>query len=159
MDDLMGVGKVVWGLASEDRHSLRGDKPQAWIEVRATACEREDIMDALRHGLYYSTTGPKIHDISITETHVTVKSSNARQISFSSMPWLSKKVDAREGEWLTEASVEVDQLGSTRRLEAVMDELVGKGELTARKQISSHVRIEVSDGTGGFAWSNPIPLP
>lgn len=58
------------------------------------------------------------------------------------MPWLSEKVDSSEGEWFTEARVE----------------LVGKGELVVRKEIFLHARIEMSDGAGGFAGSNPIPV-
>lgn len=61
LDDLMAVGKPVWGVASDDRHAIDAIGPRAWVEVKADANERGIILEAMRQGRYYSATGPKIH--------------------------------------------------------------------------------------------------
>ena len=157
LDDLMATGKIIWGLASDDLHSLR--EPSSRIEVRAAERTREGILSAMRDGLYYSTTGPAIHDIAVTETEVTVRCSGAKRVIFSSLPWLSRKVEASNGDLLTRASAELEALGSSRRLESFMEDLLTKGLVSASRKIVPHVRIEVHDEFGGVAWSNPIPLP
>ena len=155
-DDLLSVGKIVWGLASDDLHRIRNIGPQAWVEVKAKTNSRIDILAAMRDGFYYSTTGPQIHDISFSETHITVKCSEAKHITFSSLPWLSKKVMAGEDEFITEASVELYSIGSSQKIEEVMEWLVENQRLTAKKDLKPNVRIEIEDGNGRFAWSNPI---
>lgn len=155
-DDLLGVGKIVWGLASDDLHRIRNIGPQAWVEVKAKSNSRVDILAAMRDGFYYSTTGPQIHDISLSDTHITVKCSEVKQITFSSLPWLSKKVMANEDELITEASVELYSIGSSQKIEEAMRWLVENQRLTEKKELKSNVRIEIEDDNGKFAWSNPI---
>jgi hypothetical protein len=159
MDDLMAVGKIVGGLATDDRHAIDDIGPQAWIEVKAESNDRNNILKAMEKGLYYSSTGGKIHDISITDTHVRVKCSEAQCVTFSTLPWLSARVDADDQGPLTEVEVELDAIGSSQRIEMFNRHLIEKGMQSAPKEIRSHVRVEVDDGEGGFAWSNPLPLP
>lgn len=159
MDDLMAVGKILWGLATDDRHAIDDTGPQAWIEVKAESKDRNTILMAMKKGLYYSTTGVKIHDISITDTHVRVKCSEAQRVTFSTLPWLSAKVDADDQGPMTEAAVELDAIGSSQMIELFNRQLIDKGMQSAPKEIRPHVRIEIDDGQGGFAWSNPLPLP
>jgi hypothetical protein len=113
----------------------------------------------MKKGLYYSSTGGKIHDISITDTHVRVKCSEAECVTFSTLPWLSARVDADDQGPLTEVEVELDAIGSSERMEMFNRHLIEKGMQSAAKKIRPHVRIEIDDGQGGFAWSNPLPLP
>ena len=157
-DDLLGVGKIVWGLASDDLHRIRDIGPQAWIEVKAVANDRETILAAMRSGLYYSTTGPEIRDISFSDTHITVKCSAAKRIVFSTLPWLSKKVDAEGDGTITEATLELYSMGSAQKIEETMEYLVEHRGLSTAKNLKPHVRIEIDDGCGKFAWSNPIPF-
>jgi hypothetical protein len=114
---------------------------------------------AMKKGLFYSTTGGKIHDISITDTHVGVKCSEAQRVTFSTLPWLSAKVDAGDQGLMTEAEVELDVIGSSQTIELFNRQLIEKGMQSAPKEIRPYVRIEIDDGQGGFAWSNPLPLP
>ena len=158
LNELIAMGKPVWALASGDRHSTR--RPlQAWVEVRAGRLDQESILEAMRNGYYYSTTGPRIHDISVNETHVSVKCSEAQQITFSSLPWLSKTVIAGKNEPITEASVPLDVIGSTQKIEETVQWLMDNRRLTVRKDLKPVVRIEIADAAGKFAWSNPIPIP
>ena len=159
LDDLMAAGKPVWALASGDRHRIGTRKPSAWVKVRAQANTRDAILDAMRQGHYYSTTGPEIHDIGFDDENLTVRCSGARRVTLSTLPWLSKKVDAEGEERLTEVTMKLHQIGSPRRLKTFMKALIRNGSLSGPKEVRPHVRVEIDDGEGGFAWSNPIAIP
>lgn len=159
LDDLIGMGKIVWGLASDDLHRIREIGPQSWVEVKAQSTSRKDILSAMRDGFYYSTTGPQIHDISFNSTHVSVRCSEAKQITFSSLPWLSRTVHADEAGFLTEARVPLDAIGSAPKIEETLTWLLENQKVTARQELKSVVRVEVLDHAGKIAWSNPIPIP
>ena len=157
-DDLMAVGKIVWGLATDDRHAIDDLGPQAWIEVKAPSNDRMALLDAMRHGFYYSTTGPKIPNFSFSDTDLLVECSEARRVTFSTLPWLSMKVVADDSGPITKTSAPLDAIGSSERVESFTEHLVRHKMLSAPKNMNPHVRIEIDDGQGGFAWSNPIPL-
>lgn len=112
----------------------------------------------MRAGFYYSTTGPKIHAIAFNDGQLTVECSAARRVTFSTLPWLSKRVMAADNNPITKTSVTLESIGSPTRVAAFMQQLVKQKMLSAPKAIKPHVRIEIDDGHGGFAWSNPIPM-
>jgi hypothetical protein len=99
--------------------------------VKSRSLGVDDIMSSIRRGLFYSSTGPEIMDITIDDAGViSVECSPVKEISFVSTPSLGMKFYA-EGNPLTGASYK-GRLGET------------------------YVRIEVTDYAGGKAWSNPI---
>jgi hypothetical protein len=53
----------------------------------------------------------------------------------------------------------LDVIGSSRTIELFNKQLIEKGMQSAPKEIRPYVRVEIDDGQGGFAWSNPLPLP
>ncbi|MBL4576564.1 MAG: hypothetical protein JKY51_10810 [Opitutaceae bacterium] len=158
LDDLMAVGKIVWGLATDDRHVI-GDRPRAWVEVRAESNDRKALLNAMRQGFYYSTTGPKIKAISFSETYIKVECSEAHRVILSTLPWLSKKVEADADGPVTKISMPLESIGSSKSVEAFTQRLIKQEMLSEPKAMRPHVRIEIDDGRGGFAWSNPIPIP
>ncbi|MCJ8331645.1 MAG: PHP domain-containing protein [Lentisphaeria bacterium] len=157
-EDLMAVGKIVWGLATDDRHAIDAHGPQAWIEVKAESNDREALMNAMRNGHYYSTNGPKIHNISFSDTHVIVECSEAQRVTFSTLPWLSNKVDATDDGPITKTEARLETIGSGKTVELFTQRLIDQKMLSKPKEIIPHVRIEIDDGQGGFAWSNPFPI-
>ena len=88
-----------------------------------------------------------------------MRCSGARRVTLSTLPWLSKKVDAEGEERLTEVTMKLHQIGSPRRLKTFMKALIRNGSLSGPKEVRPHVRVEIDDGEGGFAWSNPIAIP
>lgn len=63
-DDLLSRGRIVWGVASDDVHEYyklddrESPTPgKAWIVVRAPALTTEHVMEALRAGRFYASTG------------------------------------------------------------------------------------------------------
>ncbi len=134
-------GLIVAGLepfiyATDDHHgeirpNLPLDACGAWINVKAESLTVGTIMEAIRKGHFYASTGPEIKDITIDEEGlISVECSPAKYISFVSTPALGLKIHS-------------------------MGEPLTKAEYPGRKG-EKYVRIEVTDFEGRTAWSNPI---
>lgn len=136
IDGLIAAGLEPFIYAVDDQHAAgRAQVPidacGAWISVKAESLSVEHIMEAVKKGHFYSSTGPEIKDISIDDDGViSVECSPVKYISFVSTPSLGMKFHA-EGEPLTHA-VYPGRPGET------------------------YVRVEVTDYEGRTAWSNPI---
>jgi len=136
IDGIIAAGLEPFIYAVDDQHDAgRAQVPidacGAWISVKAESLSVEHIMDAVKKGHFYSSTGPEIKDISIDDDGViSVECSQVKYISFVSTPSLGMKFHA-EGEPLTEA-------------------------VYPGRPDETYVRIEVTDYEGRTAWSNPI---
>jgi len=166
-DDLLSVGQRVLGLASDDRHS--GDQPgapdkrdfdrfKAWVVVRAAACNRPAILDAMKKGMFYSTTGPVIEDITIADGEIRVTTSPVRAITFASLPWMGSRQVAPPGELLDGATVSLGRVATPERTEGLVAGLLEHGSISEVMPAGRYFRVEIWDGEDGFAWSNPIFL-
>lgn len=69
-DALLTKGKRVWGIATDDSHHFRCPPPtsaalpgQAWIVVRAEGLKRATILDAMKRGDFYMSTGVELSDV------------------------------------------------------------------------------------------------
>jgi hypothetical protein len=119
--------------AADDAHFQPQDPPPctAWVQVRARALEPALLLAALKAGDYYSSTGPTLHDIELTDGEVKITCSPASRILVTGgVP--GKQVIAGDG--LTEATLPT----------------------TTFKD--GYFRVTVVDESGGRAWSNPIWL-
>ena len=134
-DDLLTAGRRLWGLAVDDTHWLpwRPDAGQGWIMVKATELTMEAILDALRHGRFYATQGPAIHQVRVEENEVIISCSPAVLIHGLGQRWLCNTARSTGGLGLTEARFKL-----------------WPGQ--------AYVRAEVVDRAGKRAWSNPIFL-
>jgi hypothetical protein len=130
-DDLLDICGPVHGIAADDAHGTEHDCFHGWIMVKAEELTLDNIMEALRTGAFYSTLGPEIKDIDLTDNQLTVKCSEAQSIVFKAERSRGRRVLPSNGELLTEATYSVS--AGTK-----------------------YVRIEVTDVTGKKAWSNPF---
>ena len=89
-DYLLSLGNRVWGFAVDDMHRF-GKKwyesairliGQGWIMVKANNLEKEEIMNSIKQGNFYSTTGVIIEDMYIDKNRYFVKSLNGEEIIF-----------------------------------------------------------------------------
>jgi hypothetical protein len=89
-DELLTNGRRVWGWAADDRHSddeptpppgclPNRDHGKAWIMVRADERSQKAILDAIRHGLFFSTTGPLIKDLRVESDAILVQCTHAME--------------------------------------------------------------------------------
>ncbi|MGQ9514396.1 MAG: CehA/McbA family metallohydrolase [Thermoproteota archaeon] len=135
-DELLSVGRKVWGFATDDAHFHFNDhRPNdafgAWIMVKSKFFSIEGIMESISKGLFFSSNGPTIKDMSVEEESIIVKTEHVRKINF--------VADGYRGESFTAPSGKTIDCAEYK---------VGGNE--------KYVRVECIDAEGKAAWSNPI---
>jgi hypothetical protein len=130
LDLLLSEGHRLNLCATDDAHFYEPDHFGGWVMVKAEANEPEALLAALKAGAYYSTQGPEIRGIEVTEEAVRVACSAAASIIVSGQGTASKAI---HGESMT------------------------RGEMAMERfRASPWLRITVVDRAGRRAWSNPI---
>lgn len=133
-DVLLGRGERYLACAADDFHGYEAyhDFGRGWVWVKSESLSPESLLDALKAGAYYSSTGPLIHDIHVTRgEQIEVQCSPASYLFVTGLG--SKKVRA-----------------------------AGNGRTHFQLSLSGfespYCRVTVRDALGGSAWSNPIWL-
>ena len=126
-------GELLPVFANDDSHSYTFEAGIAATMVQPEECSVESVMEALRKGRFYATTGPQIQQIEYKKNgEIIVRCSPADTIIFySDSPWSNGRVVIREN--MTECSYNVQEL-------------------------DHYVRIEVRDKAGRRAWSSPVKV-
>jgi len=57
-DELLRRGVRVWGIAADDAHRIPYQAGKAWIMVNAERLTRDAILQNIRTGNFYASTGP-----------------------------------------------------------------------------------------------------
>lgn len=130
--------KKLWGVASDDSHAP--EFGHAWIEVKAKERSIPAIIDAIRHGWFYSTTGIQIFD-AVFEDGL-AKVCFDRPCDVAVIPW------AKDGHIVRFYEAECKLVDGRRRFYA---------EIPVRKDCR-YMRIELTDQNGGKAYTNPVFL-
>jgi hypothetical protein len=133
-DQLLSRGGRYSAIATDDAHfdSGRIDALQAWVWVKAEALTPASLVDALKAGRFYSSTGPQIRSIEI-DSDLRLK------IDCTPVDWVfvtarGRHVASVQGDELTEAVIELAGLEGP------------------------YCRVTVRDRDGRRAWSNAIQL-
>ena len=129
-DLLLSEGRKLTLIATDDAHFTEPDHFGGWVMVKAEGNTPELILEALKRGDFYSTQGPEIRGVEVTETEVTVRSSAVVSVIVQGHGSAAR---AFHGHSLTEAQVP-----------------------TARFKDSPWIRVTVIDKAGNRAWTNPI---
>ncbi|HID07359.1 MAG TPA: hypothetical protein EYP10_09450 [Armatimonadetes bacterium] len=137
-DDLLARGRFVWGFAVDDAHFHFNDhRPNdacgAWVMVKCQELTVQQIMDALRAGMFYSSTGPQIHDVRIDGNVIHVVTSPVKAITF------------------------ISENGRGERWTAISTESITEAQRTLSGN-EKFVRIECVDAMGNCAWTNPMRI-
>ena len=145
-DDVLSHGRPCFGLATDDSHMPGFDSGHAWTLVRAGERSAPAIFDALREGRFYSSHGPEITDVEVNGS-VTVTMSPCASAALIAGPHDGSRVNA-------------GRLG--RRYHGEILEQTTEGAITRARleppRAGGWARVEVTDGTGRRAWTNPIDL-
>lgn len=131
-DIMLGRGLRYNCCATDDFHGrdTRADFALGWVQVKSPTLEPEALLNALKDGHYYSSTGPLLHDIQVEAgKKLTVRCSPANRIFLTGKASVSRTV---YGNGITSA------------------------EFDLRKFDSPFCRVTIRDDRGGRAWSNPI---
>ena len=143
-DELLQDGRLCPALVTDDSHHPGFDSDHAWTWIRA-ARDRESILDALRTGRFYGSTGPLLHDVETTDAGVVVRCTPARSVTL-----LTGKTSG--------AAVNAGRLGY--RYGAEILEVSHDGWILAARldlpETAPFARLEVVDPAGRRAWTNPL---
>lgn len=133
LDVLTARGHRYSALAVDDAHftRARADALLGWAMVKSEALTPEAILEALKLGHYYSSTGPQIYDVEVRPgDKVIVHCSPVERVFVSGM--LARSSHA-EGNGITRAELSLRPLGD-----------------------SPFGRVTVRDSKGGRAWTSPF---
>lgn len=130
-DSLLARGHRYTTCATDDYHGRpnRYELCRGWVQVKAEQNKPEALLAALKAGAYYSSTGPEIHTIEISDNTLYVRCSGAERIFVTGK---GAKAQSAAGASLVEAELDITRFKD------------------------SYCRVTVRDANGGRAWSNPI---
>lgn len=144
-DALLSRGKRVWGVASDDGHEYhRPDDRESptpgkgWIVLQAPALTEQAVMQALREGHFYASTGIVLERYAADCTGISLKLAMPRE-------WSS--------------AVEASSLHMTRFIGAegvVLAEVPGRSPSYRLKGNERYVRASIVDSDGRRGWTQPV---
>lgn len=144
-DEALERGRGFFALATDDSHHPGYDSGFAWTMVRAADKTQEAVLEALRVGSFYGSTGPSIESVTVDEAAVTVECSPAASVTLV----CSRARGARAN---------AGRLGYPKDSEILARDT--SGLITAvrleRPYNVPYGRIEVADAGGRRAWTNPL---
>lgn len=132
LDLVLARGQRVTACATDDAHFVPNshDRAAGWVMVKSEALDPESLVEALKSGDYYSSTGPVIHDLTIEPGgRLHVRCSPAQRVFL---------------------------LGSNARYRAIGEQGITEAEFDLSEWPSPYARVLVRDAAGKKAWTNPI---
>ena len=105
-DDMLRAGKRIFCTATDDAHG-KGSMCGCYIMVKADKLEYKTIIDAIMRGDFYSSEGPEIKALYFEDGNVTIETSSAAEIRFTTGIRKSKRVQKNGDEELTSATFEL----------------------------------------------------
>jgi hypothetical protein len=136
-DILLQEGNRLTAYAADDAHAV-GARPGVndafggWVQVKSASLDPDALLDALKAGEFYSSTGAELHDVAIEGDEFVVKSSPATSIMVTGRGGYRYKL-AGDGPLLEEARLPLEPI-----------------------QKLGQCRVTVIGANGERAWSNPI---
>ena len=79
-DLLLSAGRRLWGFAHDDSHVAQTDVGLGWNATYVHEESPEGVVQALRAGRFYASTGVEIVSIECTETSIALETENASRI-------------------------------------------------------------------------------
>jgi hypothetical protein len=144
-DQCLERGRRLWAFATDDCHYPGFDINDAWTMVRAAERTEEAIVEALRRGHHYATSGPELVDVAIDGDAIEVRCSPARTVVLMSR---------YETGWAVRADIRNRQEDATV-LERDDRGLVVRARFEPPLELP-YRRVVIEDERGRRAWSNPI---
>ena len=138
-DSLLTEGKMVFGVACDDTHTLRASGPQqanpgrGWVCVRCDSLCTQEIVSAMARGEFYSSTGVELNDITYDGK--------------------SLVIHIKQGN--PDSKYMVEFIGSEGK---VLDTKSGIETAYQIKGSEKYIRARITDSNGLKAWSQPVFL-
>ena len=144
-DEALERGRRFFGIAADDSHHPGYDSALAWTWVRTGEKSADAVLAALREGRFYSSTGPVVHELEVSDESVDVRCSPVASATL--------VAGRRRG-----ARANAGRLGYPHRariLETNDDGLITSVRLD-RPPSTPYGRLELRDPEGRRAWTNPL---
>ncbi|MBT9383070.1 CehA/McbA family metallohydrolase [Pseudooceanicola sp. CBS1P-1] len=132
-DLLLGEGRALSLIATDDAHFSEPDHFGGWVMVKAPENTPEALLAALKDGAFYSSQGPELRDVRLHDTHVEVACSAVATVILQGR---GTAAVAHHGHSLTRAEIPLTRFAN-----------------------SPWLRVTVIDAASRRAWSNPIHRP
>lgn len=129
LDQLLTEGRKLMLCATDDAHFSEPDHFGGWVMVKAEENTPEALLEALKAGHHYSSTGPDLWGIEWHDDAVIIDSSAVRSVVVQGQ---GSAAVAVHGQSMTRTRVKLDRFKDSKWL-----------------------RITVTDAAGQRAWSNP----
>lgn len=129
LDQLLSEGRRLTLCATDDAHFSEPDHFGGWVMVKAEENTPETLLEALKSGAYYSSTGPELRGIHWEENEVVVESSAVQSVIVQAA---GSAACAVHGHSMTRTRVGLDRFKNCDWL-----------------------RVTVIDASGKRAWANP----
>ncbi len=144
-DEALERGRPLTALATDDSHHPGYDSGFAWTWVRAKEKTQRAVLDALRAGMFYGSTGPRVDAVEVTDSHVTVRCSPAANVTL----YTGRRRGARAN---------AGRLGYPNKSQILERDDAGliTAVLLERPFSQPYGRIEVADANGNRAWTNAL---
>ncbi|MEO1612210.1 MAG: phosphotransferase, partial [Pseudomonadota bacterium] len=130
LDRLSEEGRRLNLIATDDAHFSEPDAFGGWVMAKAEANEPEALLEALKAGRTYASTGPEIRDLAVEEKALHIECSAAAAIIVSGP---GSAAVALHGSSMTKATIKLSRFGD-----------------------APWIRVTVVDAAGRRAWANPI---
>lgn len=147
-DELLGTGHRLTGLAVDDVHWAHGPgaEGRGYVMVRAEEPSVPAVLEALRAGAFYSTTGPRILDLAVErnsagEPILRLRCTPCQDVTFHALGPRGQRFSAPEGGAIEEAELPIREEQVYLRVECHQSPLY------------------TGNGRSGVAWSNPVYVP
>ncbi len=132
LDLLLSNNRRLNLIATDDAHFTEPDHFGGWLMVKSEENEPEYLLNALKSGAFYSSQGPELKDISISEKKINIHTSAVSSVILQGQ---GSAATAHHGESITKISLSLSRF------------LKG-----------GWVRVTAVDQANKKAWSNPILL-
>lgn len=184
-DSLISSAVKAWGLAVDDAHRYHlppVDADGGWVKIKAGDCNAEEILNSLRRGSFYSSTGPSIGKLEMSESFAHVEVTPVARVNLVSRNSTGLSVDVGQllrvidmwpklSGWKylgTELeSLETEENNGLTKVflkgKDLTAEVIYDGEGLRLLDIKAefdyqYMRLEAVDQHGKTAWSNPVFL-
>jgi hypothetical protein len=144
-DEALEQERLLYAIATDDSHHPGFDSSLAWVWARCAERSQAAVLDALREGRFYSSTGPTIHGLEVDDAGVIVRCSPATSVTLYAGRQRGARVNAGRLGYPFGGSV----------LERNDDGAIVAARLE-RPRGTPYGRLQVADAAGRRAWTNPL---
>lgn len=137
LDQMLNEGHRLTAIATDDAHFRTPDHFGGWVHVRAPSLDPEALLASLKAGHFYSSQGPRFHDISLSGKTIGIATTPVDSIT---VVCGNSRSCVASGRAITSAEFDLSALE--------------KGWLLEKK--SPWFRVTAIDNGGKRAWSNPF---